>query len=59
MDSVRSIIFLFLFFCLEATLGQDTYESSLRHCYSNIFESAISKIKVSSQQMRDTLTTAF
>ena len=59
MDSVRSIIFLFLFFCLEAMLGQDTYESGLRHCYGNIFESAISKIKVSSEQLRDTLTTAF
>ena len=43
--SVRS--FLFLFFCLEATLGQDTYESDFRHCYGNFFESSIPEVTIS------------
>ena len=55
--SVRS--FLFLFFCLEAALGQDIYESDFCLCYGNILESSIPKVtdhsyvKVYSQQLRD------
>ena len=43
--SVRS--FLFLFLCLEATLGQETYESDFRQCYGNFFESSIPEVTIS------------
>ena len=39
--------FLFLFLCLEATLGQDIYESDFRHCYRNFFQSTILKVAIS------------
>ena len=39
--------FYFLFFCLEATFGQDIYKSDFRHCYSNFFESATPKVTIS------------
>ena len=57
--SVRS--FLFLFFCLEATLGQDTYESDFRRLPVIFSEKLLRKslynsfVKVSSQELRDTL----
>ena len=43
--SMRS--FLFLFFCLEAALGQDTYKSDFRHCYGIFFENVPSKVTIS------------
>ena len=39
--------FYFYFFCLEAALGQDTYQSDFSHCYGNFFESATSKVTIS------------
>ena len=40
-------LFIYLFFCLEATLGQDTYKSDFPHCYDNFFESATPKVTIS------------
>ena len=59
-------LFIFLFFiCLEATFGQDTYKTDFRHCYDFFSKVVLQKllyhsyVKVSSQELRDTLTAAF
>ena len=61
----RLFIFIFSFFCLEAALGQDTYKSAeIATTVMVIFSKVLlrlyhSCVKVSSQQLRDTLTTVF
>ena len=56
-------IFIFIFFCLEATLGLDRATSAtvMVIFWKMPFRKLLyhSYVKVSSQQLRDTLTTVF
>ena len=60
------LCFYFFIFCLEATLGEGYLdESDFRHCFGSFSKVRFRKfpdhnyVKVSSQQLRGTLTTAF
>ena len=54
-------IFIFILFCVEATFGQDTYDTVMVIISEVLLWKLLyhSYVKVSSQELRDTLLTVF
>ena len=54
-------IFIFILFCVEATSGQDTYDTVMVIISEVLLWKLLyhSYVKVSSQELRDTLLTVF